>query len=184
MPDRTGRRTDHPLVPGHPDRQRQARSPDQMLGDCDEGRSMTHPDPVPTATPYRQWIAAWPGMAALGVANGLSRGLYARSLGEARAHQVSTATLIAALVPYAHAVDRRWPVPTARAAAGVGATWVVLTVAFEFGFGHFVAKQSWDTLRADYDLRRGRLWPLVLVATAAAPAAARTLRLRRTTAPD
>ena len=30
-----------------------------------------------------------------------------------------------------------------------------------------------STLRADYDLRRGRLWPLVLAATAAAPAAAR-----------
>ena len=47
------------------------------------------------------------------------------------------------------------PVPTARAAADVGAAWVVLTVAFEFGFGHYVAKQSWDTLLADYNLRRG-----------------------------
>ena len=145
---------------------------------------MTHPDPVPTATPYRQWIAAWPGMAALAVANGLSRGLYARSLGEDRAHQVSTATLVAALVPYTRAVDRRWPIPTAGTATGIGVTWAALTVAFEFGFGHYVAKQSWDTLLADYHLRRGRLWPLVLVATAAAPAAARTLRLRRTTAAE
>jgi len=123
--------------------------------------------------PYGPWTAAWAGLAALAVANGLSRGLYAGRLGDDRAHQVSTATLIAALPPYARAVERRWPLPTARSAAGVGAAWVALTVAFEFGFGHYVAKQSWRTLLADYDLRHGRLWPLVLTATAAAPALAR-----------
>ena len=139
---------------------------------------MTRPDLVPTSAAYRRWVAAWTGLAALAVANGLSRGLYARSLGEDRAHQVSTATLVAALVPYTRAVDRRWPIPTAGTATGIGVTWAALTVAFEFGFGHYVAKQSWQTLLADYDLRRGRLWPLVLVATAAAPAAARASRRR------
>jgi hypothetical protein len=118
-------------------------------------------------------------MAALGVANGLSRGLYARRLGETRAHQVSTATLIAAILLYARAVERRWPIAAPRTAAGIGASWVALTVAFEFGFGHYVAKQSWSTLLADYDLRRGRLWPLALFATGAAPAAARATRQRR-----
>jgi hypothetical protein len=117
-------------------------------------------------------------MAALAVANGLSRGLYAGRLGEARAHQVSTATLIAALLPYARAVERRWPIPTPGAAARIGASWVALTVAFEFGFGHYGARQSWSTLLADYDLRRGRLWPLVLAATAAAPTAARAAHPR------
>lgn len=125
---------------------------------------------------YGRWTAAWTGMAALAVANGVSRSLYAGRLGDGRAHQVSTATLIAALVPYTRAVERRWPLPSDRAAARVGATWVALTVAFEFGFGHYVAKQSWATLLADYDLRRGRLWPLVLAATAAAPALARHAR--------
>ena len=67
---------------------------------------------------------------------------------------------------------------TARSAVGVGLMWTVMTVGFEAGFGHYVAKQSWSTLRADYDMRNGRLWPLVLVATAAAPAAARAARLR------
>ncbi len=126
--------------------------------------------------PYRRWTAAWTGMAALAVANGLGRSLYAGRLGDDRAHQVSTATLIAALLTYTRAVERRWPLPTDHAAARVGATWVALTVAFEFGFGHYVAKQSWTTLLADYDLRRGRLWPLALAATAAAPALARHAR--------
>jgi glyoxylase-like metal-dependent hydrolase (beta-lactamase superfamily II) len=44
-----------------------------------------------------------------------------------------------------------------------------LTVAFEFGFGHFIAGKSWDDLRADYDVFRGRLWVLVLLTTTVAP---------------
>jgi hypothetical protein len=133
---------------------------------------------VEASPPYRPWAAAWGGLAALGVLNGLGRGLYQERIGEQRAHQVSTVTLVAAILPYEMLVDRRWPTPTVGAAAGIGLTWVALTTAFEFGFGRFVAKQSWRTLAADYDLRRGRLWPIALGATGAAPAAARLLRLR------
>lgn len=128
--------------------------------------------------PYGQWVAAWGGMALLGVANGIGRGLYEKRLGEQRAHQVSSATLVLTLLPYTAAVERRWPLPTAAAAAGVGLTWVGLTTAFEFGFGHYVAKQSWRALLADYDLRGGRLWPLVLASVGTAPAGVRAARLR------
>ena len=117
-------------------------------------------------------------MAALATANGISRGLYTGRLGERLAHQVSTVTLIAALLPYARTVERRLPIRSARSAVGIGLMWTAMTVGFEAGFGHYVAKQSWSTLRRDHDLRHGRLWPLVLVATAAAPAAARAARLR------
>jgi hypothetical protein len=88
-------------------------------------------------------------------------------------------TLLAALAPYVRAVERRWPLPTARAAAAVGLGWAGLTVAFEFGLGHYVAGQGWSTLLADYNLRRGRLWPVVVAAVAVAPAAARASRLGR-----
>jgi hypothetical protein len=129
--------------------------------------------------PYGQWVVAWGGLALLGVANGVSRGLYQKWLGERRAHQVSSATLVVALLPYAAAVDRRWPLPSADGAVRVGSTWVGLTTAFEFGFGHYVAKQSWRTLLADYDVRSGRLWPLVLACIGTAPAATRLARLWR-----
>jgi hypothetical protein len=138
-------------------------------------RTMTDDEP---GAPYASWAAAWAGMAALATANGIVRGLYTGRLGERRAHQLSTVTLFAALLPYARAVERRLPIRTARSAAGIGAMWTAMTVGFESGFGHYVAKQSWTTLREDYDLRHGRLWPLVLVATAVAPAAARAARLR------
>jgi hypothetical protein len=129
-------------------------------------------------SPYGQWVAAWGGMALLGVANGVSRDLYQKRLGEHRAHQVSSATLVLAVLPYAAAVERRWPLPTADAAVRVGVTWVGLTTAFEFGFGRYVAKQSWRMLLADYDVARGRLWPLVLAAVGTAPVAARAARMR------
>jgi hypothetical protein len=59
--------------------------------------------------------------------------------------------------------------PTSAELVRVGLLWLVLTLAFEFLFGHYVAGASFDTLLADYDLLRGRLWPLVLLSTAAAP---------------
>ena len=128
--------------------------------------------------PYRQWVAAWGGMALLGVANGVSRALYEKRLGERRAHQVSSATLVVVLLPYAAAVERRWPLPTAGAAARAGLTWVGLTVVFEFGFGHYAARQSWRALLADYNMAEGRLWPLVLAGVGTAPAVGRAARLR------
>lgn len=51
----------------------------------------------------------------------------------------------------------------------IGALWLVLTVAFEFFFGRVVSGASWEVLLADYDLTRGRLWPLVLSTTLIAP---------------
>ena len=56
-----------------------------------------------------------------------------------------------------------------RGAATVAATWLMLTLAFEFLFGHFVDRKSWSELFANYALWRGRLWPVVLASVVAAP---------------
>ena len=58
---------------------------------------------------------------------------------------------------------------TARQAVAVGALWVGLTLAFEFGVGHYGFGNPWAELLADYDLRRGRIWILVLLTTLLAP---------------
>jgi hypothetical protein len=47
--------------------------------------------------------------------------------------------------------------------------WLGLTLAFEFGFGRLVAKQSWEQLLADYNVAAGRTWPLVLAWLATGP---------------
>ena len=38
----------------------------------------------------------------------------------------------------------------------IGAAWVVLTVIFEFGFGHYVDGKSWSELLENYNLPAGR----------------------------
>jgi hypothetical protein len=47
--------------------------------------------------------------------------------------------------------------------------WLVATIAFEFLFGHFVSGLTWSALLADYDIRRGRLWPLILLSVGLGP---------------
>lgn len=46
---------------------------------------------------------------------------------------------------------------------------VILTVIFEFTFGHWVDGKSWSELAGNYAIWRGRLWPIVLLVLAATP---------------
>jgi hypothetical protein len=109
-------------------------------------------------------------MVPLAIANGALRELvYAKHVGELGAHQISTATAIVLFGIYLWFVFRRWPLSSAAQAWTAGALFVVLTVAFEFGFGHFVAGHPWGRLLHDYNLAAGRVWGLVLVFLAVAP---------------
>ena len=60
----------------------------------------------------------------------------------------------------------------------IGIGWGVLTLSFEFGFGHFVAGKPWGELLAAYDIRNGNLWLLVLGITILAPWLAAKMRRR------
>lgn len=51
----------------------------------------------------------------------------------------------------------------------MGVIWLSLTVMFEFGFGRFVMKHSWRALLADYNVLKGRIWVLVLIASLTGP---------------
>ena len=51
----------------------------------------------------------------------------------------------------------------------IGAFWLILTVLFEFVFGHYVVGHSWNRLFADYNILKGRVWSLVLVTDLIAP---------------
>lgn len=54
-------------------------------------------------------------------------------------------------------------------AVKISLLWLVLTLAFEFLAGHYVFRQPWPALLEDYDVRRGRIWPLVLVVILLSP---------------
>ena len=115
-------------------------------------------------------VVIWFALLAVAVLNGTFRvAVLVPRLGDAAGHVVSTLMLcgLIALLSWA-AIGWVHPATPAQAAA-VGALWLVLTLVFEFGFGHFVAHKSWTELLADYDVLGGRIWPLVLVTTAAAP---------------
>ena len=58
----------------------------------------------------------------------------------------------------------------------VGLLWVILAVAFEFPFGHYVIGHPWSTLLADYNIFNGRLWVLVLITTFVSPIISAKLR--------
>jgi len=63
-----------------------------------------------------------------------------------------------------------WILPaTAGRALWVGVLWLVLTLAFEFGAGHYLLHKPWPVLLEDYDVSRGRIWPAVLIVVLLAP---------------
>ena len=75
-------------------------------------------------------------------------------------------TVILALTrPFIRSLAR----PTFATLAVISALWLGLTVAFEFGFFHYVGGKSWPELLEQYDVGQGHLWPFVLAAVALAP---------------
>jgi hypothetical protein len=134
-------------------------------------------EPKTRYSPRRAWTVAWLGGVVIGVGNGVLRqATYADRLGERAAHNISRLTGVTAFAAYFAWLRRRWPLPDGRTARAVGAQWLALTVAFEFGFGRLVAKQSWEELLADYDVAEGRTWPFVLAWIAAGPEVTRRVR--------
>jgi hypothetical protein len=58
----------------------------------------------------------------------------------------------------------------------VGLLWLVLTLAFEVGFGRFVLGASWERLAADYNVLEGGLLPFGMIVLLFAPLIAGKLR--------
>ena len=124
-------------------------------------------------------LLAWVLLLVLAILNGAGReALLSPGLGAAAGHILSS-VLLAGLICLTAWLTISWIAPgTARRAWAVGLLWVGLTVAFEFLAGHYAFGQAWPTLLADYNVLRGRVWLLVLVATLVAPAWARRARAR------
>ncbi len=113
---------------------------------------------------------AWLGFAVLAVACGALRVLFLEPLtGEPVAHVVGT-LFVCALVLYCIARFVRWTNLRARGRLmALGLFWTILTVCFEFGFGHYLRDLSWERLLADYNLLAGRIWVLLLLTLYAGP---------------
>lgn len=117
-----------------------------------------------------KYVLGWFLLALLAIGNGLVReATYGKLMPELAAHHVSTLTAMLLVAVVLVAMHRAWPLPSAAQALAVGSMWLVLTVSFEFLFGHYVAGHSWARLLQDYNLLQGRVWSLFLVWLVSAP---------------
>jgi hypothetical protein len=117
----------------------------------------------------RAWLARWVVLVPLAFANGALRAGYQRFTGEKAAHQISGVVLVILVLWWASRISRRYPLDSTADALAVGSAWAAMTVAFEFGFFHYVGHRSWADIAADYDLTEGRTWGLVVLGIALAP---------------
>lgn len=117
-----------------------------------------------------KYIVAWFPMIVIAIVNGLFREKFLASrFNELQAHQLSTASMIILFGVYVWVLIKTWFPTSAKQALMIGLIWLVLTVIFEFLFGHYVAGHSWDKLLGDYHLVKGRVWVLVLIWVCIAP---------------
>jgi len=114
-------------------------------------------------------FAAWLLLLVVMLTNGTVRVLLLQPrLGEDTARRVATVGGVLLVLGFSWLHARRAGPATSSEWLAVGALWLALTLTFELGFGR-LSGQSWEALLADYDLSRGRLWPLVLAATLVGP---------------
>jgi hypothetical protein len=114
-------------------------------------------------------LAAWFVFMVTGIVNGAFRvAVLETSIREQYAHLVSTLLLCAALVVEISVFLSLVGDHSSGSLLALGFLWMALTIVFEFGFGRFVAGQSWQMLLQNYDVAHGRVWilvPLVLLLT-------------------
>jgi hypothetical protein len=122
-------------------------------------------------------LLSWAAIIPLAIAKGVLRErLLVRIFGEKVARTLSGAILSAVIFGWTwlilpwigHAVTSAW--------IALGAGWMALTIAFEFSFGRFVARRTWEELRRPYRFENGEVWLLVLLVVAVSPALVATRR--------
>lgn len=89
--------------------------------------------------------------------------------GEPAAHQIGTGIFLVVQFLVIYFFVRFARITATRDLIFIGLFWIVLTVLFEFIFGHYIMDHPWEKLLADYNIFAGRLWILVLINNIAAP---------------
>ena len=106
-----------------------------------------------------KYFFAWFGMMALAIINGGFRDFtYKPYVGGLAAHQISTFVLIVLFAGYFRFLASVWPIRSATQARIIGGVWFLMTEAFEFGMGRFIAGESWDKLLHAYNVFAGQVW--------------------------
>ena len=116
------------------------------------------------------YAVCWIGMVILAILNGVIREkTYGKRMKELSAHQLSTLTGLILFGVYIWVLTGVCKIESSDQALMIGGLWLIMTIAFEFVFGHFVMKHPWSRLIHDYNFLIGRVWLLILIWTAIAP---------------
>jgi len=101
---------------------------------------------------------------------GIRNRVYKPIVGNLTAHQISTLlfTIIIFVVTYLVFHFNHLEINDSEALI-MGSIWLIFTIGFEFVAGHYIFGNSWETLFADYNLLKGRIWSFVLITTFLAP---------------
>ncbi|QYK53645.1 MAG: hypothetical protein KF824_01850 [Fimbriimonadaceae bacterium] len=114
-------------------------------------------------------LLVWLLLSVLAVLNGLFREAVVRpKLGERLGHVFST-LLLTLVILFVASLTQSWiGVRSLSDAWMVGAIWLVMTLAFEFLAGHYLFKNPWSKIFADYNTFNGRIWILIPIITVTA----------------
>lgn len=111
-----------------------------------------------------KYILAWFPMIIIAIVNGLFREKFlANRFNELQAHQISTMSMIILFGIYVWVLFKIWFPTSVNQVIIIGLIWLLLTIIFEFLFGHYVAGHSWDKLLNDYNILKGRVWIFALI---------------------
>jgi len=117
-----------------------------------------------------KYSVSWLGMVILAILNGTIREkAYGKLMGELTAHQLSTLAGLILFGVYIWMLTGLFRIESSRQALLIGSIWLLMTVVFEFVFGHYVMGHPWDKLLNDYNILKGRVWSLMLIWTFVAP---------------
>lgn len=114
--------------------------------------------------------AVWLVLVVVAIGNGLVREAVLAPLAGAASALPLSGVLLSLLIFLVAFVTVPW-IGAVRPAvyASIGLLWVALTLAFEFGFGHYLAGKPWDELTGVVDITSGNLFLMVLAVSAASP---------------
>ena len=130
-------------------------------------------------------LVVWLLLIAVEFIHGIFRTIFLVPIvGDFRARQIGVFIGSALILLVAYLFVGWLRAPNTKSLVLVGLLWLVLTVVFEFGFGHFVFRRSWESLGEDYDVPSGGLLPIGLVVLMLSPWIAAWLRgIRKTQNP-
>jgi len=126
--------------------------------------------PAPRKNQLVRAFAVWLVLIVAEILHGVARGIFlVPRVGEFRSSQIGVFTGSVIILAIALAFVRWIGASRTAGLLAVGVLWLVLTLAFEVGFGRFAVGASWERLAADYNVLEGGLLPFGMLVLLLSP---------------